>query len=119
MPELEGLTPAEVQELAAQAGINRPITAVRVVGNRVELHQLGGTVTSFNRSDHTTIPSSHTGSPQGDTSADPLAGLTVAQLHYIAQELNLTGYHKLKKVELRKLLQEGFTTEQLVEVTQS
>jgi len=105
-----GFTPAERQELARLTGVNRPIMSIRVVGNRVELHQLGGTVTSLHKS-----PQEAPIAPEAQhatydyskgthSSSDNLRKKTVRQLHDIAFSLGLKGYHKLKKADLIDLI---------------
>lgn len=102
-----GFTPAERQELARLTGVNRPIMSIRVVGNRVELHQLGGTVTSLHKSpQEAPIAQLATNDYSKGTHSSPdnLRKKTVRQLHDIAFSLGLIGYHKLKKTDLIDLI---------------
>ena len=80
-PELSSL---EIQDLAEQLDISSPIMSYRVVGERVELHLLGGGV-AIGR--------------LGEGGID-LDDLTVSQLKAIAQAVKIPGAKRLRKAEL-------------------
>ena len=80
-PELNSL---EIQDLAERLDITSPIMSYRVVGERVELHLLGGGV-AIGR--------------LGEGGVD-LDTLSVKELRKIAQAVKIPGAKRLRKAEL-------------------
>lgn len=87
------LTPEELQAIAKELSINTPIMSYRVVGDRVEIHLLGGRQLIYNRSMTVDIPSL-------------LAVLTVKELRQLAKDLEVPGFSRKNKKALIKALSE-------------
>jgi hypothetical protein len=79
------LTDLQIQDLAEQLEISSPILSYRVVGERVELHLLGGAVAIGSL---------------GQKSAVILEELSVKELRQIATAVKIPGAKKLRKSEL-------------------
>lgn len=86
-PELNSL---EIQDLAERLDITSPIMSYRVVGERVELHLLGGGVAI-----------GRLGEKLNDVQpAIDLDDLSVRDLRKIAQAIKIPGAKRLRKAEL-------------------
>jgi hypothetical protein len=86
------LSHKELQELAKELNITTPILAHRVVGDRVEVHLLGGREVIYDPSiSAVAIP-------------ELLSDLTLKELRLIAQDLGVSGYSKMTKAALVKAL---------------
>jgi hypothetical protein len=112
-------TTGDIQRLARKAGVNKPVLSVRVAGNRIELHLLGGEVVylAHEVSDANAEPESSV-LEQG-AGAGTLATLTTRQLHKIASHLGMCGYSRLTKRELIRALKEGYPDERLQEAARA
>lgn len=78
----------DLKKIAKEMGIDKPILATKVVGNRLELYLYGGDVVQYSL----------------DAPAINWKSLTVDQLKEIAQEAGIEGYSKMKKAELIEAL---------------
>ena len=108
------LTAADVQKLAAEAGADQPVMSVKVVGDRVELHLLGGMVVPVTPPSHTEQSSvGKTAQQKATTPNEVLDKLTVRQLKALAAEAGLSNYRKANKAALIVMLSEHYTTEEL------
>lgn len=85
------LSPQELQAIAKELNIKTPIFSYRVVGDRVELHLLGGRQVTYDPALAVDIPSL-------------LSDLTVKELRLIAQDLDVSGNSKMIKAALVKAL---------------
>ena len=121
-----GLTAKDIQKLAQAAGVDKPVTSVRVVGDRVELHLLGGMVvpiptSSRSQGEHEAHPTDSTtarsssGASQSEATQklQILESLTVRQLKALAAEAKLQNYRKANKAALITMLSAHFTLEEL------
>ncbi|MGD8585176.1 MAG: Rho termination factor N-terminal domain-containing protein [Chloroflexota bacterium] len=113
-----GLSTRDIQKLARQAGVNKPVMSVRVVGNRVELHLLGGEVVPLSTTRTIQNPrEAKTGQDATEvkptTPQDILADMTVSRLKKIAAFLEMSGYSRLKKQKLIDEMIQHFDDEQL------
>lgn len=107
-----GLSNEDIQKLAKKAGVNQPVMSVKVVGDRVELHLLGGMVVPLQHGP------AHTQANSGKVQ-HILEPLTVPQLKKLAEEAGLTGYSKANKAALIVLLSKHFTAEELEKIVPS
>ena len=83
------LTPLQIQDLAERLEVSSPIMSYRVVGERVELHLLGGAVAVGSLGE----------------SGPGLDDLTVKELRLIAAAVKIPGAKKLRKSELLAALE--------------
>lgn len=88
------LTSLEIKEIAIQLDINTPILSYRVVGDRVELHLLGGATAVWDPA----IVNKPT-TPAVDL-LSLLSGMTVKELKAVAKELSIDTPKRMKKAEL-------------------
>lgn len=80
----------QIKKAVSELGINVPVMASRMVGNRLELYLYGGSIVTWepgNSSQHT-------------MDKMYLGTLTIKELQQIAKDAGLTGYSGLKKREL-------------------
>jgi hypothetical protein len=108
MPEEDALTHQQIQDIAQREGVNNPIMSARVVGNRVELHLLGGAIHATEL-ERVPIPTTGSDSTVVSSSVPPtprqyLSSLTVSQLKQLAAILNLNIPSKVKKGQLVELM---------------
>lgn len=80
----------DVQKAVSEIGINVPVMASRMVGNRLELYLYGGSIVSWEPGNP----------PQHTMDRMYLGTLTIMELQQIAKDAGLTGYSGLKKREL-------------------
>ena len=86
------LTSQQLQAIAKELDIKTPIVSYRVVGDRVELHLLGGQRVIYDPAITAVEISSL------------LSDLTVKELRLIAQDLDVSGNSKMTKAALVKAL---------------
>lgn len=84
------LTSLQIQDLAEELDITTPIMSYRVVGERVELHLLGGGVAVGRMGEPP---------PPAKTQLD-LSQFTTKQLRKIAARIGIPGTSRLRKSEL-------------------
>jgi hypothetical protein len=89
------LTPLQIQDIAERAEVDTPIMSYKVVGNRVELHLLGGAIASVEA--HWLL-TEETAEQILEEAADRLKellanldSLDAAALYKVAQDINLRG----------------------------
>jgi hypothetical protein len=98
------LSHEELQALAKDLDINTPIMSHRVVGDRIELHLLGGfEYTVFDMLAPEKLAPEKSGARAIDIPS-LLADLSVKELRLIAKDLGISGYSKMKKAALVKAL---------------
>ena len=73
-----------LKEMVQELGIDKPVMATRVVGNRVELYLYGGEVLNY----PPTVP------------ALDLDDLSLKELRALAKEAGIAGYSKMKRDDL-------------------
>lgn len=108
---------SDIQKLAKLAGVNKPVMSVRVVGDRIELHLLGGQVVPVPRHQYDT-PATTGQTPSTPIPFSPLdvfQDMTVARLKRVAAYLEMSGYSKLTKAKLIEALMGYATPEELHE----
>lgn len=86
----------QIQQLAQESDITTPIQAARVVGDRVELHLLGGTIAQVPNPWAVEVPI-----------GPDLTDLSTKELRQLAKEQAISGYSKMTKPELIQALQEA------------
>ena len=115
---------SDIQRLAKQMKVNKPVLAARVVGDRIELHLLGGEVikvqpTYENRAPYpeTNMPTTgqEPSNPVPFSPLDVLNDMTVARLKQVAAYLELSGYSHYNKARLVTTIMENFSDEEIQE----
>ena len=83
----QDLTPQQLQAIAKELNIKTPIFSYRVVGDRVELHLLGGRQVTYDPALAVDLPSL-------------LSDLTVKELRLLAKDLGIAGISRMTKAAL-------------------
>ena len=94
MGQSNQLTPERLKQLAMEIPITNPIMSHRVVGDRVELHLLGGMVVTASL-----------------TSLDDLMQMDRDRLYELAQKYNVRGRSKMNVDQLRAAVAEAIAEE--------
>jgi len=93
------LTPAQIQNIAEELEVGSPIMAYRVVGDRVELHLVGGGIATYDQAGEvSTQPIDvEASNPDLELFIELVAGLNVNQLRKAAGMLGIPGANRMKK----------------------
>jgi hypothetical protein len=99
--------PESVRQAAAELGVDKPIMSYKVIGDRIELHLLGGSVV---KSPARPVPNAVSGTDP-DLAVPPyqrrdvLSHLSTKELRRRASEVNIRGRSKMSRAQLIEALE--------------